>query len=216
MVDIEKNQELALVGLTRKLQRNWSSQVLGQQISREDAVKVVAAIFLDQLQEQVSLEGIGGDFALSVMCFGKFFPNNPPTESELARVLEEAKTDYYAHLAVTLLVMLNRENPPRQLKTWEQELYLGLIAAPPKPRGPSLYQNAHRDMLIVGQIKQLQAVGWLPTRNEAVNTQNSGCDVVREALAIAGVHLSYGAIESVWKKRGSIDTRIMGELFYGP
>lgn len=191
---------LLIEAVARTDRRGWSSRYDGQRVARNTAVEIVEKVLKEQISEPLPTAGPGIDFVLGQLCFYEYFSANPPSEAELVETLRLSEVDYYADLAVKLLQMLSIGSPTSALNEWEKRRYLGETTAPDKPPGPGRHKNLHRDNLLTGQIRELQNLGFKPTRSEATSDRNSGCDIVVDALQNNGLAMSYAAIEAIWKK----------------
>ena len=183
--------------------KKWSSQHVGQPVGRKVAVESVSEVLKAQMTKPFPTSGPGIDFAMGLFCFGEYFSSIPPSEAELAEALRLSEVDYYADLAVKFLQALSKKHPYPAIDAWENRRYLGKTRSPDKPPGPGRYKNLLRDKLIVEQIRELQNVGFNPTRNEATLDRNSGCDIIVDAMKNSGLAISYAAVAAIWKKAGN-------------
>lgn len=198
----------------RTAQRHWAEPHKAQPISREAAVENVAKVFRDQNLPQPDRNDVGVELLEAMTTFGRFFKDTSPSDQEIEEVITKARTDYHAFLALKLLALISQASLPQPLRDWEHKVYLKIEKQPAVPRGPSAVKFAHRDMLIVKQIEQLEIVGFVPTRSSAARHSDSACDVIVDAFARLGIHMSYDAIEAVWKQRGvRTGIRPIAELF---
>lgn len=173
---------LLLVAAQRSEQRDWARNHAGGRLSREDAVQRVANVLTEQLGSPFPEKGPGADLVIGLTWFGDYFSTSTPTDDEISIVIERATSDYYAHQALCHLSDITGDLRPEILKEWERRHRLGLVQRPRKPRGPSPRKYSHKEMLVLNQIRQLEAAGFKPTRNSEAKKRNSGCDIVAEAM----------------------------------
>lgn len=188
--------------IDRAMKKKWSSSLDGEILSRSDALARVAEIFSEQLRDPASAHHSSSNFFDGLLNFGEYFTTLAPAEAEIKCVIDLATSDYYAFQSLALLGQIDAQSTT--LKNWKQQCYLGLLAPPRRPSGPGPSKYLHRDNLLISQIRQLQQVGFLATRNKETEEHNSGCDLVVEALALCGVHMSYDAVAAVWKNRDNL------------
>lgn len=197
---------LLLARLEAASERRWYETRLSPELTAQEAQGKVSEVFKNQLLEGISPKSPGGNVVIGLCDLQMVFPSLPPSEDEVIDAITRSQDEYYVFQALRLLARLKIAPDSKALKTWERNLLSGLISEPPLPKGPSPYRDAHRNMLIVSQIEQLQMAGFKPMRNmqRSVNgtTVPSGCDIVAEALASVGrAMMTYQAVALVWKKR---------------
>lgn len=187
--------------------RNWNEQNTSTELTANEAREKVAELFRTQLFDGVGAKDPGAKTFAGMLSLQTAFPSlpRPPSDDEILHAIERSKTDYYAFQALRILARLQIAPQSAALKTWEQNVLLGLIDEPPLPKGPSAFRDAHRNMLIISQIEQLEHAGFKPTRNKQRNVDSeaheSGCDIVADSLSSLGQGMSYAAVERVWKNR---------------
>lgn len=133
------------------------------------------------------------------------------TNESVEKLVERAATDFYSHQELEYLAL----NPTflhhlPALRNWKQQVYLGVIIPPSRPRGQHKTANFNRDRAICRAISELEKVGFTPFRNK-LSTPNCASDVVVESLGLCGHAVSYDAIERVWKDRDRLKTSAAGE-----
>lgn len=168
---------------------------------REIAVQAVAAVFQEQLITPAKNGDAGTKIFHGLLALDQYFISTTPNEQEIAAVVEKSQHDYYAFRALGILARLDYSKFSERLRTWEKDVLAGFKTEPKMPRGPSPVRDIHRNMLIVSQLKRLAKAGIAPTRNEATQRADSGCDIVAGCLGSVGLALSYRAVEAVWKNR---------------
>ena len=174
-------------------------------LSRNEIISSIAAVFEEQLTKVLEPGDPGEEFFESTIAWDDYFSSATPSETEVAKIIDLAKKDYYAYIVVRLASRFIPVGVFKQLDDWRQQEYLGILVKPPTHSGQRRYKNAQRDMLIVGQIKRLQQAGINPTRDPYKKDRNSGCDLVADAISrVPGRGMSYAAVERVWKRRNSL------------
>jgi hypothetical protein len=165
--------------------------------------KAVVNLVAERLKDSFKLEIglIGFSFYETLQYYREYVPETQ-SEQEIAKLVENAKTDYRAFRSLELFDYLIAEYGKHfpSLVEWKKERILGTYKPPNRPTGSSEFKNLHRDTLIVGQIKLLVSIGYLATRNKG-KTGHSACDVVVDALASIKQNLSYSTIEGIWLRR---------------
>ena len=193
--------------LKRSLARKWNEHDASSELTANEAREKVTELFRDQLTDGIGAKDPGGNAFAGLLSLQTAFPSlpRPPSDDEILHAIERSKADYYAFQALRILAHLQIAPRSAALKTWEQNALLGLICEPPFPKGPSPFRDAHRNMLIISQIEQLEHAGFKPTRNKQQNVDSeaheSGCDIVADSLSSLGQGMSYAAVERVWKNR---------------
>lgn len=193
--------QLALQSFERASERDWATRGQIGQLSAEEACNKVAVVFERQSLNRMNSKDLGAKVHDGILGLQVVFKSLPPTEDEICDAIVRSKSDYMAFQALRVLALLKFAPESAALKAWHTSLTGGLAMEPALPKGPSQFRDVHRNMLIVGQIRQLQKCGFHPTRNEATDHSASGCDIVADALATIGSNLSYSAVERVWKNR---------------
>ncbi|MGR3513177.1 MAG: hypothetical protein ACU0GG_10455 [Paracoccaceae bacterium] len=144
----------------------------------------------------------GALFSAGVLYEQNFLPETIEF-SDLERLIEAARRDYYAYAILRWIDHCSGDFAPPCLKEWRNEHYLGLFKPPSRPKGVPKYANLHRNTLSVGEVQRLCAIGFKATRSKA-GTTLSACDVIVEALEKNASILSYDAVETIWQNRDSL------------
>ena len=128
---------------------------------------------------------------------------------KLAFIQENSEFNPYAHSALLQIIESMKEKNislPEDLDQWHTKLLKG-ESSKPRQHGPSKYSNIGRDLHIAWAIYILELQGIKPTRNDASNSTNSGCDIVSEVLVNRiGISLSYEGVRNIWKKYSNLQT----------
>ncbi|UYV37392.1 hypothetical protein N4R57_21020 [Rhodobacteraceae bacterium D3-12] len=190
--------------LQRGNDRNWSERTGSQELTKEEATKFVAKVLSEQLTQTLGSKDPGSNIMRGLLVLQDVFKTLPPSEEDIVRTIECSQHDYHAFWALRFLATLKIAPNSTALQRWQSSFLSGAINEPPLPKGPYRDRDAHRNMLIVSQIKQLEQIGFRPTRNDASTHQNSGCDIVADALQSLGKGMSYSAVERVWKERDKL------------
>lgn len=197
--------ELLQSSLKRASERDWNKRFTKPDLTAEDVVEDVTSILKSQLENGIGAKSYGVEVVSGLFSLQVVFSSIPPSEDEIVHAIDRSKYDYYTFQALRVLARLEVSLASDSLKTWKNDFLSGLIKEPPLPKGPFLYRDAHRNMLIISQIKQLERAGFAPTRNiqrgPHSDAHASGCDIVAAALSRAGHAISYEAVERIWKKR---------------
>lgn len=197
--------ELLNSALSRAAERTWSTETEQVTLTADDAIGAVAQVFENQLVGQMTAKTQGAEFFVGVLSLEHVFSSIPPTENEILHAIDRSSDDYYTFQALRILARLRIPPDSVALKRWSDDLISGVVKEPSLPKGPSACRDAHRNMLIVSQLKELNRAGFGPTRNAQRSsdslTGSSGCDIVAVALGRIGHAMSYEAVERVWKKR---------------
>ncbi len=181
--------------------RHWARNLSQGALSQEELTEKVSTVFREQSLAPMGRDMVGANLLNAMVQLGNYLSSTTPTDAELSALIEIAKTDYVAFQVLEFMCQLSKNKPYPCLTDWEQKRYLGLIMAPPVPRGQNPTKFAHRDQLIIGQIEALVSLGLSATRNSAAKHADSACDVGVSAFARLGTYLSYAAVEAVWKNK---------------
>lgn len=142
----------------------------------------------------------GFDTYAAIAYFDRYLPNGM-VEEDISELMILAETDWFAY---RVLLLVNAFTPTimqfDSLRAWSRQEFLGLNKTPKKPRGKSLVVNVYRDVLVIKLIRQLEEIGFLPTRGR-VSSPVSACDVIKKALENLGTHIAYTSVEKIWEKR---------------
>jgi hypothetical protein len=187
--------------LEKQERREWAHKQIRTPLHASEAQQKVVAALKGQLQPKPSSKDVSAKLYEGLLSLDTYFENIPPTENQIQTVIEKSQSDYRAFQALRAFAFLKVSPNSPTIKNWQDSLQLGLLTEPKMPRGPSPFGNAHRNMLIISQIKQLEALGWDPTQNNATKGNNSGCGIVAAAMSELGHTMTYEAVENVWKKR---------------
>jgi hypothetical protein len=172
----------------------------GGSIPFEIAVKIAAGRLADVVQ--TGSNSLGHRFLVGLLHAQKEYGFGTDTwnKAALRKMVEDAKTDYLAYLALHLIALVCRDEPI--IREWQT---LQLLGDPPRrKRGPSPYDNSHRDRLIIAEIERLEKFGFRPTRNRETENPQSGCDVISAALEVLDKRISYEAVASIWSRRNKM------------
>jgi len=120
----------------------------------------------------------------------------------LPGLLDAARTDPYAlEAAETLARMHLRDGKPLPMPL--AEFVLAWMDAPPKRKkkeNPSTRARDEFAAMLVGYLKRHADI--TPTKGRETQHQNSGCDLVKEALSARYKGLTYNAVEEAWTRYG--------------
>jgi hypothetical protein len=210
-VDDEKLNFLKLFAERAEMgnEREWANNIdPNESIAPEKAQQIVATILRKQLIDTPLKSTDRGAKALhGLLAIEEVFHTLQPPESEINLVIAKADEDYTSFQALRTLVTLGFPQHFVALRKWDMALKQDLLTEPPAPKGPSVFRDAQRNMVVISQIQQLELLKFEPTRGEKKNKAlNSGCDIVSRAMADVGRALSYSAIESIWKNRNKLPT----------
>jgi len=169
------------------------------QLEYDLAVKTIAQNFKNRFKPKT--ESAGLIFFETIQYYHEYV-SKAQSQQEIANLVENAKVDYRAFRSLELFEFLIREYGKYfpALIEWQKDRISGIFEPPRRPTGSSEFKNLRRDTLIVGQIKILVDIGYLPTRNKGKSGQ-SACDVVLDALSSINQNLSYSTIEGIWLRR---------------
>ena len=173
--------------------------------SRLDERPVAGQVLEEHLNQSDTGDGQGQALVSGLFYCNEIFGTIAPSRQQVEAAIEVAQDDYGSFCALNLLLQISAPGIYPILDDWKSSLFLELVSVPPRPRGRSKLVLAQRDAIMVGQVRQLERIGFRPTRNSGSRRTNemSGCDVVAKATQL--VHglpaLSYDAVERVWKMR---------------
>lgn len=197
--------QLLLGALYRSSQREWTVGLDRGSVSFSEAVESVARVLAEHLTEPDAGDSRGQALVSGLFYCNEIFGTIAPARQQVEAAIQVAQDDYGSFCALNLLLQISAPGTYQILDDWKSSLFLGLVSVPPRPRGRSKFVLAQRDAIMVGQINQLDRLGFKPTRNNGSRRANdmSGCDVVSRATErVQGVPaLSYDAVERVWKMR---------------
>lgn len=98
--------------------------------------------------------------------------------------------------AIALWFLERGQSPPPAFHELEISLWRKRL---PKPR-----RKDGRDFRYCMEIHRLQQYGFSPTRNRALHgdpdAPESGCSILKKALARMGIHVSEHTLEKIWEK----------------
>jgi hypothetical protein len=189
------------------IERKWANSIdPNEAMTPEKAQQIVATVLREQLIDKpLKSKDPGAKVLHGLLAIDEVFHTLQPSESEIDLVIARAGEDYTAFQALRMLVVLGFPQHFVALRKWDMALKTDLLTEPPAPKGPSIFRDAQRNMVVISQIQQLELLKFNPTRGEKKNKAfNSGCDIVSRAMADVGRALGYGAVESIWKKRDKL------------
>ncbi len=103
-----------------------------------------------------------------------------------------------------IMVELLRDNAPLDddLRDWFVEAHEGVRQPPVRKPGLDPAVKAGRDCRICDAVDTLVTLGMPRSRRHSKKdpSRESACELVAAALAEHGVHISYSAVETVWRK----------------
>jgi len=118
----------------------------------------------------------------------------------IERIIEMSRTSSVAFDSLlTVAASMARNGLPygAQLRVWVSD-YLEGKTSKTSRTGRIRAETLYRDLLIVGAVSELSALGLLATRND-VSPPSSACDAVAEACVRIGVAPgSYQSIKRIW------------------
>lgn len=189
------------------IERNWANSIEQKQIvASEEAQQIVANVLKHQLlSNTLKSTDLGMKVLHGLLALEEVFPALAPSENDIDLAIARAKDDYTTFQALRVLIVLGFPQNFVVLRAWERALKADLLTEPPVPKGPSVFRDAQRNMLIISQIKQLEQLNFKPTRSEKKNKALvSGCDIVSRAMGDIGRGMPYSTIETIWKNRDKI------------
>jgi len=199
--------ELSTNRLEKGIQRNWANSIdPNEAIAPEKAQQIVATILREQLIDmpRKSTE-LGMKAFHGMLMLQELFPTLEPSDSEIALAIARAKDDYSTFQALRMLVVLGFAEHFVALRGWNRDVMADLVTEPPAPKGPSVFRDTHRNMIVISQIQQLELLKFKPMRSDKKNDAPiSGCDIVAGAMTDVGRAMSYSAVESIWKNRNQL------------
>lgn len=211
-----KPLELFADRLEMGIERKWADMIgPNETIAPEKARQLVANVLRQQLLEiQLKSTDRGTKAYHGLLALEEVFPNIAPNEHEVDLAIARANHDYATFQALRILVVLGFPDRFVALRHWDTALKADLLTEPPIPKGPSVFRDAQRNMIIISQIEQLKQVRFRPTRSEKKDKAlTSGCDIVSGAMTDVGRAMSYSAVESIWKNREKLpQPKTLGEL----
>lgn len=187
----------------RKIRRDWGRDAAGQPMDFAAAVEKTAEVLREQWPSALTAENAGHLLLAGFALNGEYFTDFPPTDTEIEAVVEQAKTDFYAYMQLRFLIAFGFCPSSVVLGQWNRGFAAGLIPQPPRPKGLSKVANLLRDYLLVRQLKSLEEVGFVVSRNDATSTKNSACDIVSKATHLIGDGrgMTYEAVLGVWRRQ---------------
>jgi hypothetical protein len=206
MIDGPSSSSVALsmadrIGAKQRQSQGYADLAARGELTFQSAVEIATTRMADVCRFDVN--GVGTS-ALEGMIYVDQYLRVDYVRSDLPVLVRKAKSDYKAYRALQLVVQLTPDHLKEPcLKDWQRELYLGMFVPPKRPRGQQEFVNLHRNVLIVGEVEALTAVGFTATRSK-VGSGKSACDVIVAALAATRAALSYDAVETIWRQRKSL------------
>lgn len=189
--------------IVRKDQRNWAGNPQETRMAVDSAVAKVAEVLRDQWRSSPAPDDLGYEFYTGLLSVDFYFTDFPPREEELDMAIQQAENDYYAFLTLRFLISLGVPDSLPSLRLWGRKVAAGTVRQPQRPKGPTKFANIWRDHLLLGQINNLKAAGFLPTRNAATGAEESACDIVSKATHQIGEGrgMTYTAVEGIWRRQ---------------
>jgi hypothetical protein len=128
--------------------------------------------------------------------FGK-----PLDMSYLSELIGKADTDPLAFDVACSIVgraVRQKTDLPEDVASFAADIITG-ERRKPKRRGKNAGAYMFRDQAIVEFVELAMSYGFLATRNDASDHENSACDIVAEALKARGLSpKSYKQIKEIW------------------
>ena len=197
--------QLLLDALDRSSKREWTVGLEAADVPFDEASEQVARVLEEHLAQQDANGGHGQALILGLYYCNEVFGTIAPTRLQVEAAVKDAQDDYGTFCALSLLAQIVATGVYPSLDDWRSSVFLELDSVPPRPKGRSKFALALRDAILVGQVRQLESIGYIPTRNSDSKRANgnSACDVVAKATErVSGLPvMSYVAVERVWKKR---------------
>lgn len=187
--------------------RRWADTLdPNETVTSEKAQHIVANILRQQLIDvKVKSADTGAKILHGFLALEDVFPSVTPNEREVDIAIARANDDYPTFQALRVLVLLGYPQHFVALRAWDRALKADLLTEPRVPKGPSVFRDAQRNMIIISQIKQLERLNFKPTRSEKKDKALiSGCDIVSDAMADINRSMSYSAVETIWKNRDKL------------
>lgn len=155
--------------------------------------------------QPIASDDPGQALTLGLYYCNEVFGTLTPTKLQVEAAIKDAQDNYGIFCALRLLGQVVVAGIYPSLDDWKSSLFLELALVPPRPKGQPKFKLAQRDAIMVSQIRQLEGIGFSPTRNRDSKRANdiSACDVVAKATErVSGLPMmSYAGVERVWKKR---------------
>lgn len=178
-----------------------------------------AAAFSDVLAEVERFERIyrafhethagGRKLAMRLQCGGMLGNFGKPLDMRyITELIAKADDDPLAYdVACTVIGLAVRQKTemPEEVTNFAADIIIG-ERQKPKRRGKNAGAYIFRDRAIVEFVELAMSHGFLATRNDESDHQNSACDIVAEAFKARGLSpKSYKQIKDIWLEHGGGD-----------